>query len=98
MAAFIVLAFIFGLILTIHFAPSIVAYKRKNPNFRTILLINVFFGWNLIGWVVCLVMSLEKDERVNCEYCHEKIHPLASICPHCNSARVPNSTTMDPII
>lgn len=42
----------------IYFVPSIIAWKRKHNQFIPILLINVFFGWSLIGWVGALVWSV----------------------------------------
>lgn len=41
--------------------PTLVAsWKRR---FNQILVINLFLGRTLIGWVVALVMALEKEEK-----------------------------------
>ncbi len=42
----------------LYFAPSIVAAARHTHNTAAILLINIFFGWTIIGWFVALVMAL----------------------------------------
>ncbi len=42
----------------LYFAPSIVAAARHTHNTAGILLINIFFGWTIIGWFVALVMAL----------------------------------------
>lgn len=45
------------MLLGIYFAPSIVAWGRKN-HFAAIFALNLFLGWTLLGWVVALVMAL----------------------------------------
>jgi len=44
----------------IYFLPSIKAFKRKHKNKVPILLVNIFFGWSLLGWVIALVWALMK--------------------------------------
>lgn len=46
---------IFGFV--IYFIPSIVAYHRKHLQFIPILLLNIFLGWTLLGWVGAFVWS-----------------------------------------
>jgi len=46
---------IFIIIGVLYFIPSIVA--KRNKNFRSVLVINIFLGWTFIGWVVSLVMA-----------------------------------------
>lgn len=41
--------------LTIYFVPSIVAHKKDHKQKLPIILVNVFFGATLIGWVGALV-------------------------------------------
>ena len=47
----------------IHFLPTLVAHNRQVKNFWWIFLINFFFGWTLIGWVVALVWALNDRPR-----------------------------------
>jgi hypothetical protein len=49
--------------LLIHFLPAFIAGKNHSKNFVWILLINIFFGWTLIGWIVALVWALNDDPR-----------------------------------
>ncbi|MCP9877933.1 superinfection immunity protein [Cyanobium sp. A2C-AMD] len=42
----------------IYFLPSTFSFNRDQPNKFAILALNLFMGWTLIGWVVCLVWSL----------------------------------------
>jgi len=50
---------LFGLILIVglYFLPSIIGYIRKVPNIGSIIVINFFLGWTLIGWVIALAMA-----------------------------------------
>lgn len=43
--------------LIIYFIPTFISYNRKAINKWTVLLINFFFWWTIIGWIVALVMS-----------------------------------------
>ncbi len=42
----------------LYFLPAIVAAVRHTHNATGILLLNLFLGWTLIGWIVALVMAL----------------------------------------
>lgn len=44
----------------IYFIPAFVA--KGNNNFTTVLIINIFFGWTLLGWVVALILAFS-DSR-----------------------------------
>lgn len=48
---------IVGLVLVIYFAPTLLALHRGVTNRGSILVINLFLGWTLIGWVVALAMA-----------------------------------------
>jgi hypothetical protein len=43
----------------IHFLPIFIAWRRHARNFWWIFVINFFFGWTLIGWVIALVWALQ---------------------------------------
>ena len=55
----IVLAII--LIATLYMMPAGIAMLRDKNNKLPIFIINVFFGWTLILWVIILAWSLMKD-------------------------------------
>ena len=40
-----------GFLLVLYFVPTIVALYLKHPNKLAIILINVFLGWSVMGWV-----------------------------------------------
>jgi RsiW-degrading membrane proteinase PrsW (M82 family) len=47
----------------VYFLPSIIAELRKHPQGMPILVVNLFFGWTLIGWVVALAWSFSAQKR-----------------------------------
>lgn len=51
-----VIGFLIGLAL--YFVPTIVAFNRKSEHRVAILLVNLFLGWTLIGWVGTLVWAI----------------------------------------
>jgi len=52
------IAIIIVVALEIYFFPSTISFNRDQPNRFAILALNLFMGWTLIGWLVCLVWSL----------------------------------------
>jgi len=55
-AIFMVVAFI-GLI--IYFIPSLVAFKRDAASRWGIFIVNLFFGWTLLIWIIALIWACE---------------------------------------
>jgi Superinfection immunity protein len=47
----------FAFALALLFLPTLVAKSRNHPNTLPIFLVNLFFGWTFIGWVVSLVWA-----------------------------------------
>jgi hypothetical protein len=41
-----------------YWIPTVVAVVRHVPNMASVVVINLFLGWTLIGWVVALAMSV----------------------------------------
>jgi hypothetical protein len=44
-----------------YFLPSIVAFARNKRDTTAILLLNIFRGWTLIGWIVALIWAAKND-------------------------------------
>lgn len=42
----------------LYMLPSIVGVERHHPSVGGICVINLFFGWTLLGWVIALAWSL----------------------------------------
>lgn len=41
----------------IYFLPSLIAWKRKHHQLVPIVLLNIFLGWSVLGWVISLVWA-----------------------------------------
>lgn len=52
---------IFGFGFVMYFLPSIVALARNKRDITAIVLLNLFLGWTMIGWVVALVWAVKTD-------------------------------------
>lgn len=65
LAAFYFFPFLFGPFFgfgfVIYFLPTIVALVRHKRKVVSILLLNLFLGWTLIGWIVALVWASTLD-------------------------------------
>ena len=44
--------------LGVYFLPTLIAIFRSHHQWGAIAVINVFFGWTFIGWVVALAWSV----------------------------------------
>jgi hypothetical protein len=54
--------FLIFLAILIYFTPTIVGGIRHVRNFGSVLVINLFLGWTLIGWVVALAMAVRSRD------------------------------------
>jgi len=52
--------------LALYFLPTIIAMSRKHRQKFPIMIVNIFTGWTLIGWVValawCVSPNVETEE------------------------------------
>jgi hypothetical protein len=46
------------LALIIYMLPTLVAFARDIPARHTILVLNIVFGWTLIGWVAVFLWAM----------------------------------------
>jgi hypothetical protein len=51
------------ILLALYFVPTIVACSRQHPNRSPVLVLNIFLGWTLVGWVVALCWSLTAQAK-----------------------------------
>jgi hypothetical protein len=51
----------FGFGFLMYFLPTILAFARNKRDTAAILLLNLFLGWTMIGWVVALVWAVKAD-------------------------------------
>lgn len=47
----------------LYFVPTIIGLIRRVRNIGSIVVINIFLGWTLVGWVVALAMSMRTVDR-----------------------------------
>jgi hypothetical protein len=52
----------FGFGFLMYFLPSIIAFGRNKRDTTSIVLLNFFLGWTMIGWVIALVWAVKNDE------------------------------------
>jgi hypothetical protein len=55
LSAFVIFCIV--VIFVLYWLPAINGFHRKHRNAVPILLVNLFFGWTFIGWVVALIWS-----------------------------------------
>ena len=48
-----------------YFIPSIIAIARHRRQAAFIFLVNLFFGWSLIGWIIALLWAFRADVAPN---------------------------------
>lgn len=50
-------------LLGFYFLPWDLSYKRNHNSTVSIFLINLFFGWSFIGWVIALAWACSSDVK-----------------------------------
>jgi hypothetical protein len=53
----------FAFALALLFLPTLVARSRNHPNTLPIFLVNLFFGWTFVGWMVALIWACTRPAR-----------------------------------
>ncbi len=51
-------AMLLGLIALLYMLPTIIAYSRDHPRRQQLALMNILFGWTLIGWIIVFNWAL----------------------------------------
>ena len=50
-----------GAIAGLYFLPTTLALARKHRNGSAVFFLNLFAGWTIIGWVICLIWATVRD-------------------------------------
>jgi len=45
------------LVIGFYMLPTLFALARSHRNTTPILIVNLFFGWTILGWIVCLAWA-----------------------------------------
>lgn len=48
-----------------YFLPTLIAGIRSVPNKGSVVVLNIFLGWTLLGWVASLAMACRSPEPKN---------------------------------
>lgn len=48
---------ILGILALVYFLPTLAAYQRRHRNRDPVFIVNLFFGWTFIGWVIALAWA-----------------------------------------
>jgi hypothetical protein len=51
----------FGIGFVMYFLPTIIALIKSKRDTVAILLLNLFLGWSVIGWIIALVWAAKTD-------------------------------------
>ncbi len=84
--SFVAAPVVFVLFLSGYLMPTIVAAKAGHPNLTVIVLLNIFTGWSLLGWIVSMFWSVQVLGASRCDQCKEVIRKDALICKHCQAS------------
>ncbi len=89
------------LVVGLYFLPALNAYSKTHRSRAMILVLNLFLGWTLIGWLIALAWSASsaKDDpdspswrtHTKCPDCAELIRKEARVCKHCGCKLLPQS-------
>lgn len=67
---------VFGLVV-LYFTPSFISLIRKQRKARLVCLVDIAFGWTVVGWIVALILSLDREPRFLTD-------PLAAVAAYGN--------------
>ena len=56
----ILILLVSAVFLYIYFIPTSVAINKKQVNYFSIFVINLFLGWTIVGWIICLAWAVKK--------------------------------------
>jgi Superinfection immunity protein len=69
----------FAFALSLLFLPTLVARSRNHPNTPSIFLVNLFFGWTFVGWMVALIWACTRPAR---SVLYAPVYPMVMAPPH----------------
>lgn len=52
---------VFACWMVFYLIPSFIASIKRHQSYKAIIILNMFFGWTLFGWIFVLIWSLTGD-------------------------------------
>jgi len=52
------------LIIALYMLPTLIAFGRDHPHRRAVTLLNILFGWTLLGWILVFVWAVATPSDV----------------------------------
>jgi hypothetical protein len=49
----------------IYMLPTLVAYARDIPSRKTVTVVNIIFGWTLIGWFIAFLWAMLAETSID---------------------------------
>jgi len=74
----------------LYFLPTLIAWRK--PQRGSVMAINLFLGWTLVGWVVALAWAA-KDQPPPQVIIQQMLPPI--LCPNCGKYSQPGSRFCD---
>lgn len=56
---------VFACWMVFYLIPSFIAFMKRHQSYKAIIILNMFFGWTLFGWIFVLIWSLTDDIEDN---------------------------------
>ena len=57
-------AFVTGLLsAAVYFVPTLIAKQRNTENLDAIFLIDLVFGWTVLGWIAALIWAIYEKQK-----------------------------------
>ncbi len=50
-------------VLAFYFIPTSIAMQRETKNLGAIVMINLFFGWTILGWIAALLWAIAEGKE-----------------------------------
>lgn len=82
------------IIFALYFAPALVASRRRVQQENAIFVVNLAFGWTVVGWLIALIWATASPSlkgTTTCPFCAERIKAQAVVCPHCRNDLKPGA-------
>jgi hypothetical protein len=58
------LLILFVVFVFFYFLPTIIAFSKQKYQKIALLFTNLFFGWTILGWVICFIWAVMNDAKV----------------------------------